>query len=440
MTGQEFLKIQDEKIFRPAVMDAIINEFEPAADSYLLTNDFMPMKDVMMDELVALVKAGAFGKTNPVSLGGEHMKVNMPTYFYKDIKQGYWRESILFDEEVLQRVKDPSKPDQLWGEGLIGEALNVLDIRLNTLIEYLTARTIQEPSGYTVARAGVNVAYDHNLPGKYYLKNQNTGKTGFTNAPWIASPNDNLRWSDLSNSKPLTDIREAVKKMADYGFGVDKLYMTRTVAGYIEDNTTSSGIRSLIVANPALAGQMITAELLITALSGLKGLQVVVDDRRYNEEFGLARPLAAAGTVLYVSDVDASSCAAGDIITLRDTSTGTEEELTVASISATAGTITSTAGCVAAFPVGTRVTVSKKFLQDDRVIFKGKTNSRASYANWVSTPSLIKAKDFKNPQPGRYTWTTFNDRVPYWVEVGAGIHGGPMVYSGGGWLVLSIAA
>ena len=69
MTGQEFLKIQDEKIFRPAVMDAIINEFEPALDSFLLTNDFMPMKEVMMDELVALIKAGAFGKTSPVALG-----------------------------------------------------------------------------------------------------------------------------------------------------------------------------------------------------------------------------------------------------------------------------------------------------------------------------------------------------------------------------------
>jgi hypothetical protein len=437
MTGQEFLKIQDEKIFRPAVMDAIINEFEPAADSYLLTNDFMPMKDVMMDELVALIKAGAFGKTNPVALGGEHMKINMPTYYYKDIRQGYWRESILFDEEVLQRVKNPEKPDQLWGEGLIGEALNVLDIRLNTLIEYLTAQTILSPSGYTVARAGVNVAYDHNLPAKYYLRVYNTGATGFNRAPWLADTDDNDKWSALTTANPLTDIRESVKKMADYGFGVDKIYMTRTVAGYIEDNTTTSGIRSLIAANPAIAGQMITAELLISALSGLKGLQTVVDDRRYNEEFGLARPLAASGTVMYVSDVDASSCEAGDIVTLRDTSTGTEEEHTVASISATAGTITIDA-VTAAFPVGTRVTVSKKFLMDDRIIFHGKTNARASYANWVSTPSLIKAKDFKNPQPGRYTWTTFNDRVPYWVEVGAGIHGGPMVYSGGGWLVLKV--
>ena len=439
MTGQEFLKIQDEKIFRPAVMDAIINEFEPAADSFLLTNDFLPMKDVMMDELVALIKAGAFGKTNPVSLGGDHTKINMPTYFYKDLRSGYWRESIMFDEEVLQRIKQPDKPDTLWGAGLVGEALNVLDIRLNTLIEYLTSQTILA-NGYTIARAGVNYTYSAGLPTKYYLDMSNSAASGFKNAPWISSPSDNYRWSDLTNSNPLTDIREAVKKMADYGFGVDKIYMTRTVAGYIEDNTTSNGIRSLIAANPAIAGQMITAELLITALSGLKGITPVIDDRRYIEEFGLVRPLAASGTTITVGDVDATQAADGDTVTIRDTSTGNEEELTVASISATAGTITVDTGPTNAYPVGSRLTVSKKFSSDSKVIFHGKGNGRVTYANWVSTPSLIKAKDFKNPLPGRYTWTTFNDRVPYWVEVGAGIHGGPMVYSGGGWLVLRVAA
>jgi len=437
MTGQEFLKIQDQKIFRPAIMDAIINEFEPAADSFLLTNDFMPMKDVMMDELVALIKAGAFGKTNPVALGGEHQKISMPTFSYKDLRQGYWRESIVFDEDVLTRVRNPEKPDELWGEGIVGEALNVLDIRLNTLMEYLTAQTILA-NGYTVARAGVNYSYSAGLPTKYYLDISTSAAAGFKAAPW-GTPADTCRWSALTTANPLTDIREAIKKMADYGFGVDKIYMTRTVAGYIEDNTTSSGIRSLIAANPAIAGQMITAELLISALSGLKGITPVIDDRRYQEEFGLQRPVAASGTVLYVGQVDASAAAAGDIVTLRDTSSGTEEDATIASISATAGTIT-VGALTNAFPVGSRVTISKKFLADNKVVFHGKGNGRVAYSNWVSTPSLIKAKDFKNPLPGRYSWSTFNDKVPYFVEVGAGIHGGPMVYSGGGWLTLKIAA
>jgi hypothetical protein len=438
MTGQEFLKIQDEKIFRPAVMDAIINEFEPPEDSLLITQAFMPMKDVQMDELVALIKAGAFGKTNPVSLGAEHARIHLPTHFYKDMRSGYWRESVMFDEEVLTRLKKPEKPDELWGEALIGEALNVLDIRLNTLVEYLSARTVFD-NGYTVARRGVNYTYRAGLPTKFYLDMHASAGSGFKNAPWVASPSDNYLWSNLTNSNPLTDIREGVKKMADYGFQVSEIWMTRKIAGYIEDNTTSNGVRSLIVANPAIAGQMITAELLINAVANLKGITPVVDDRRYIEEVGLVRPLAASGTTLYVGEIDAGMAAAGDIITIRDTNNNYEEEITISSISATDGTITVSTGPTNAYPVGARVTISKKFADDTRVVFRGKSNGRVSHANWISTPSLIKAKDFKNPQPGRYTWTTFNDKVPYFVEVGAGIHGGPMVYAGGGWCILEVA-
>ena len=89
-----------------------------------------------------------------------------------------------------------------------------------------------------------------------------------------------------------------------------------------------------------------------TGLSKKEELQAVQDDRRYIEEFGLVRPLAIAGTTLYVAEVDVNSCEAGDTITLRDTSTGNEEEVTVSAISATAETITVSTGPVVAYPVG----------------------------------------------------------------------------------------
>lgn len=437
MTGQEFLKIQNEKIFRPAVMDAIVNEFEPAKDSFRYTDSFLPMKDVDKDEIVSLTKAGVFGKTNPVALSSDHARIVIPTHFYRDHSAGYWRESIVFDEKTLLRVRKPEKPDELWGEGLVGEAMNVLDLRLNTLIEYLSAQTVLT-NGYSVAKNGINYSYNANLAAKYYLKTQATGAAGFIDAPWIATPNDTYRWSATGTAVPLTDIREGVKKMADYGFEVTELWMTRTVGGYIEDNTTANHINSYIQANPALAGQMITAELLVTAVAGLKGLKIVVDDRRYLEETGVLRPITAADTTFYVGDTD--GFVSGDVVTLRDPENNYEEEITLNAVSASARTLGTAAGPTNAYQVGSRITVSKKFSLDDRVTFRGRQNARQPYSNWVSTPSLIKGLDWKNPQPGRYTWSTFNDKVPYWIETGAGIHGGPMVYGGGGWMVLKIAA
>ncbi len=438
MTGTEFLKIQEQKIFRPAVMNAIINEFVPPEKSFLYTDAFMPMKDSKLDEIVSLIKAGAFGKTNPVYLSGEHARIDMPTHFYREHAAGYWREAMMFDEKTLLKVRQPDKPDQLWGEGLIGEAMNVMDLRLNTLIEYLSSQVVLN-NGYSVAKAGVSYSYTSPLSTRYFLKMTSDGVSGFKSAPWISSPHASQNeWDALTTSKPLLDIREGAKLFADYGFQATELWMTRTVGGYIEDNTTSGQTSTLISANPALAGQMLTAELLITAVSGLKGLKVVVDDRRYLEESAIVRPLAAgSGGTIYVNSTD--GMAVGDTVTLRDTENSYEEDVALTAVDASARTLTFTVTISNAYPVGGRVTASKKFSDDTKVVFRGAQNQRVSYANWVSTPSLIKGKDWKNPQAGRYTWSTFNDRVPYWIEVGSGIHGGPMIYSGGGWLTLKVA-
>jgi len=436
MTGQEFLKIQDEKIFRPSVMDAIIEEFVPPKDAFKITKAFMPQKNVDDDELISLVKAGAFGMTNPVALGGDHMKIGLPTVFYKEHKAGYWRESIVFDEEVLQRVKNPMKPDQYWGEQLVGEALNVLDLRLNTLIEYLSAQTVYS-NGFTIAKNGVSYTFDPQVPDKYYIYVGATGSvpSGYVTTPWGTGAANRL-WNDLTNSYPLNDIREAIDHFAKQGFSTTELWMPRKVAGYLEDNTATNGIRDFIINNPGLAGQMITAENIVLSVSGLKGVQPVIDDRRYLEEAGLVAPAAAAATTLSVTDVGAF--AVSDVITLRNPATLAEEDVKIESIASPVLTLADSTPTVNAFNYGDRVTLSKLYVPENQIAFRGTGNDRVSYANWVSTPSLVKAKDFKNPQPGRYTWTTFNDKVPYWVEVGAGINGGPVVHSAGNWMVMQV--
>lgn len=452
MTGQEFLKIQDEKIFRPDVMDAIIEEFVPATDSFKITDAFCPMKNVQQDELISLVKAGGFGMTSPVQLGGDHMKISMPTFYYKEHKPGYWRESIVFDEEVLQRARKPDNPKELWGEALMGEALNLLDLRLNNLIEYLSAQVVAR-NGFSVARNGVHYSYSAGIPIKYYLyvglaasaPTDAAGST-FKAVPWKTGAAADL-WSALTTAQPLFDIREAIDYFARAGYSTTEIWMSRKIAGYIEDNIegtdqganyTGGGLRMLIQSNPQLAGQMITAENIILAVSGLKGLKPVIDERRYLQETGITIPAAAADTVIYVQDT--ADFAVSDVVTLRSPDNGTEEDVKIESVTAATGLVTlaSTTPLTAALKPGDRMTLSKLFMPENEVWFKGSGNGRISYANWISTPSLVKAKSYTSPQPGRYTWRTFNDRVPYWVELGAGINGGPVVHGPGNWLVMRV--
>lgn len=451
MTGQDFLALQQEKIFRPALMDAIINEFEPPADMFKFTEKFLPLKNVEKDEMIALVKGGTFGMTNPVNLGAEHVRVGMPSYFYKAVQPGYWRESIMFDEEVLTSLKRPDKPDELWGEGLVGEALNVLDMRLNVLIEHLSAVTVQR-NGYSINRNNVSYTYNASIPSKYYLYlglaaevPVSTEANGLVSGSYQVNPFVRFDhathaatdlWSALTTSQPLRDLRHAIHYFSDQGFTTTQVWMSRNVAGLMEDNTTSNGIRGLVEANPAAAGKMITAELIITALVGIKGLTPVIDDRRYLEESPVMRAALATDTVIYLADVD--SFAVGDWVTIRNDSTGTEEDRQISAVSSANRTITVGAITYSLQAGTSRVTCSKNYMMNDRVIFCGEQNERAPRGYWVSTPSLVKAQDYKNPVPGRYTWTYFNTKVPYYIETGAGIHGGPQVLGPGGWLTMVV--
>lgn len=445
MTGQDFLALQNEKIFRPSVMAAIIEEFVPPEDSFKITDAFMPMKEVNDEDLISMVKAGTFGMTNPVALGGDHKKISMPVHRYREHRAGYWRESIMFDEEVLQRVTKPEKPNQLWGEELMGEALNVLDIRLNTLIEYISAQTVIN-NGFSVNRNGVNYSFDANIPEKYYkyVGLAANKPAGYTTCPWKTGSAADL-WSSLTTSKPLQDIRKLIDWWAEQGFSGDEIWMTRKIAGWLEDNTQGEapdGLRYLIANNPELAGKMITAENIVAAVSGLKGLSVVIDNRRYLEEASILLNVAANGTEIYVDDV--SPFSPSDVVTVRGAENDTEQDVEIESVDAVNRKITLSSTELdhythSALAAGDRVTMSKLYLPEDYVTLRSKTsNRRAPKANWISTPSLVKAKSYKNPKPGRYTWRDFFDHVPYRVEVGCGINGGPVVYGAGNWVVMKV--
>lgn len=434
MTGQEFLKITENRIFRKTVMDTIINEFTPDPNQFKITDAFLPIKNVSQEEMIGLIKAGAFGKTNPVAPGGDHIRIGMPTFKYVEGHVGYWREAIRFDEETLMKVKNPEKPDQLWGEGLVTSALNVLDIRLNNLIEYLSAQVVGQ-NGYSVARNGVNYTFEARIPSKYRIYLGAVAPSGYSLAPWIAAPNNNRLWSDLDNSLPLQDLREAVRVAARSGMNVTEIWMNSRVAGYIEDN--KANVRDFVVNNPELAGKMLTAPNIIKAITGLKGLTPVIDDRVYLEETTLRTAASANDTVLNV--VDTYGFEVGDTITLRSKDGFAEEDAVISNVSAANRTITVSSGISNAYAVDDRVTAAKHFFPDDQVWLRAEVAVRSPRALWISTPSLYKtAGSLTNPQPGKYTWTTFHKEVPYWIEVGAGIHGGPQVFASGGWLVLKV--
>lgn len=404
MTGQELSRIMEANVFRPTVMDTIINEFTPPADAFVLTDAFLPFKLVDKDTVMSLINHGAFGKTHPVNLGAEHRRISIPGYEYRQHTAGHWRESVEFSEEVLLKAVDPAQPTSRWGEGLVTSALNLLDIRLNNLIEFVTSKILIDGK-YSEARHGVNYTYDPAIPAKYYR--DVTSSPGWT----TGGP-----WTSAANAKPINDIIEASRLAARYGVNVEAVYMSlKTALDFINAADTQSKIK----ASPVMVGRNFDTKFIFESLTGL---QLVIDERLYAEETKLTAASAVGDTTLDVQD--ASAFASGDVITLRN-ATGREEEATISSISG--NVITISAGTTNAYAIGDRVTAYKRYLPDNYFILKGRTADRVAPNNWVSTPSLIKANNWKNPLPGKYTWQYFQSKVPYLLEIGAGISGGPVV-------------
>lgn len=404
MTGQELLKLMESNVFRPTVMDTIINEFAPPSDAFVLTDAFLPFKLVDKDKVMSLINHGAFGKTHPVNLGAEHKRIPIPGYEYREHTAGHWRESVEFGEDVLQKAVDPSRPTERWGEGLATSALNLLDIRLNNLIEYVTAKILIDGK-YSEARHGVNYTYDPAIPVKYYK--DVTASPGWTTGG---------TWATAANAKPINDIIEATRLGTRYGINVEAVYMSlKTALDFINAADTQNKVKSSYV----MVGRNYDTKFIFESLTGL---QLVIDERLYAEESRFTAASAVGDTTLDVQD--ASAFAAGDVITLRNAS-GQEEEATISSISG--NTITISAGTTYAYAIGDRVTAYKRYLPDNYFVLKGRTADRVAPNNWISTPSLIKANNWKNPLPGKYTWQHFQSKVPYKLEIGAGISGGPVV-------------
>jgi hypothetical protein len=405
MTGDEFLKLGESRAFRQPIMDAAINEFEPAPDAFRLTDNFLPFKEVDKTVLLDLINNGAFGRTNPVNLGADHKRISIPGSSYKEHTSGHWREAVQFGEQVLQEAVDPAVPTKLWGDGLASAALNFLDLRLNTLIEYVTSKILIDGT-FSEARYGVNYTYDPKIPAKYYVDVASS-------PPWSSGG----VWHTVGSATPVADMIGAVNYMATkLGLVAETAFMSINT---LEEFYLATATQTMVTNSPALVEGSSNRKKVFDTLTGLT---MEKDNRIYAEESRFVEAAPVADTTLVVTD--ASEFTAADVITLRNT-IGEEEEATISSISG--NTITVSAGISKAYLVGDRVTVYKQFLTDGYVLIKAVPNDRVMANNWISTPSLVKAQSWTKPLPGRYIWTHFDEKVPYTLEVGAGISGGPKI-------------
>ena len=414
MTGQELAKLKESRAFRAPVMDTVINEFVPPANAFVLTDAFLPFKEIDKDVILDMINHGAFGRTNPINLGSDHKRIALPGSSYKEHTGGHWREAVQFDEAVLAKAVNPQNPTERWGEGLVTGALNLLDLRLNTMIEAVSAKVIITGK-YSEARYGVNYEYNPQIPAKHFRDVAST--PGWTTGGI---------WTTTGSATPVADMMGLQNAMFNMGLTPEKAYMSQNT---LESFYNAAATKALINSSPTLVEKAADRKVVFDTLTGLVMQR---DNRLFAEETRLTAAAPAADTTLEV--YNAAEFVAGETVTLRDT-LGNEEEALIDSISG--NVITLDSGISGSYLPGDRVTVAKQYLPDGYVVIKAQTADRLEANNWLSTPSLVKGSGWNNPTPGRYTWTYFQEKVPYLLEVGAGIDGGPKV-SKCNWVVLKV--
>lgn len=427
MAGELLVELKKLRVFKPTVMDTVINEFAPEANQFKMTDAFLPFQNVEKEDFLDMIKFGAFGRTYPVELGAEHRKIDLPGQIYKEQTAGYWREGMIFNEEVLQRAINPASPMERMAGGLVTDGLNVLDMRLNNLIEYLTVQSVCN-GWYSEARNGVNYTFDPQIPPYHYI---DIGlSTGSHQIQWSGSGGV---WTTAASAKPITDIKGALLFARDIGLNPTRIWANDNTWSKAEEATDT---QTRLAKVEKLMMTDLTNESVFETLTNIKGLIPVVDNRISYEEGKITVAGSATDTTITVDN--ASSFVAGDKIIIKKND-GRQMFDKVSSITGSVITLTDSAGLKYAVAVGDRVIRSRKLFPDNIFILESPRMDRATPNRWISTPSLVKAQSWSKVLPGKYTWTYFQERVPYLLEIGAGINGGPRITSAN-WLVVKVGA
>lgn len=432
-----WLQISQAQIFLPEVLKNIVDEFPSEEDATLITDNFFPMKLEDDDRVIALIRDGISGRTPPAPLVGETPKWRGTGGIYEKAFVGSYAEAVQYQAEELLKVRMPTMPGKLWGLDRIGTDLAGLNVRLDHLIESLSAELLFKKV-YTLNEGGIYLTYSSKIPNKFYIDVGASPASGFTAAPWVSGSANNL-WTAAATCNPIRDLREAIKWAKRYGLTIEEIWMNGTTAGEMEDSTV---YQNMVKGSYTLAEKMLGIQYSIKALTpGLKGAGVRIDDRVWRRETYLTVDSASGSSTFYVDNAIAFS--AGDYITLFN-SAGDSEQLIVSTTDTTTpgmNQITTTGNSTLAHAAGDRVQKFQLYVPDGYIALKAKFNPNMSVTNWISTPALENATDLSTPKPGKWTASYVErQRRPYWAEVAVGINGGPITWGANtsNWIILKV--
>ena len=328
---------------------------------------------------------------------------------------------------------------------MIARAMMALKTRMNNMIEFTSAQVVIQ-GGYSVAKAGINYTYKvGTVPNFCYLTLGHTSFTSsvgvvFRKADWVSVSDDTMFWSAPTTAKPLTDISKLISFAQSIGINITDMWMPPSIADYLVEN---ADVQTWMKANAQYVAQHMTNRNLIAVLPGFKGLNVMIDERRYvDQSVGIAN-IGASDTTVTVEDISHFTIGQ-DVMIISEDGKDYVFAKTHASTVPTGNTVTMAAAVGTIFTGKWKLQASKSYIADaygkEKFIVL-RADAIESLHEWASMPSALgPAGSITRPTPGP---GVYRDQSPYsaqpWIEVGSAISGGPYIANRGGFMVLKVA-
>jgi len=362
----------------------------------LIGQSLCPMETSDLQKIVIDYVESTFGMTQPVAMNSASPLAPAKGMYQRTFKPAFWREKIRFDEEEILTLRQPGTEGKRWGKGQVQDAVQQLDSRLQTRIEWLIWQMFG--GTITINENGVSFAINYNI---------------------AFSVQAATSWATVASADPLSDITNWVQKFRGTGIKADTLYVNSIVDRYLLLNNK---IRTLLRYQTGRKEDLVSAgqlkELIGKQFSGLK---YEVYTSGYHMRSSLTADAASGQAVVNVQD--GSQFVAGDVCRLLNTDTTNghyQEEVTVLSVSSNA--VTMTGNLTSTFYKGARMDTFKPFIGDTLAFIMGKRGDGQPIANCVTTPSPYGAT-LLNPKPGKFGRSyDKSDEDPPHVDVLAGIY------------------
>lgn len=211
-----------------------------------------------------------------------------------ETQMAYFKESMLVkeeDEQEIMRVQESSDPyaqDVL--RGIFNDA-EALIAGAEVVAERMRMSLLCSDGGHpsiSISADGATYAYNYDPDNEYSANNYLDVSAG------------NNAWSDHANSDPMADIQKGQDDVeAKTGVRPTKALMTRATFNHVKANDK---VRSYILAQNATANILVTDALVKQIVKDNLGVDILVYEKQYKNEAGLAKKFYADGFCTLLPD------------------------------------------------------------------------------------------------------------------------------------------